>query len=55
MPGRYGGTQVTIKNIKIIDFIEDKSVLVLKGAVPGANGGHLVIKPSLKNKVKSND
>ena len=54
MPGRMGATQVTIKNLKIIDFIEDSNLLVLKGAVPGANGAHLVIKPSLKNKVKLN-
>ena len=54
MPGRMGASQVTIKNLKIIDFIEDSNLLVIKGAVPGANGAYLVIKPSLKNKVKSN-
>lgn len=54
MPGRLGGTRVTIKNIKVLDYLQDENVLVLKGAVPGANGAHLIIKPSLKNKVKSN-
>lgn len=54
MPGRMGATQVTIKNLKIIDFIEDSNVLVLKGAVPGANGSFVSIKTSLKNKVESN-
>lgn len=55
MPGRMGASQVTVKNLKIIDFIEDSNVLVLKGAVPGANGAYLTIKTSLKNKVESND
>lgn len=52
MPGRLGGTQVTMSNIKILDYIAEENLLVLKGAVPGANGGLLYIKPSLKHKVK---
>jgi large subunit ribosomal protein L3 len=52
MPGRLGGTQVTVSNIKILDYIAEENLLVLKGALPGANGGLLFIKPSLKHKVK---
>ncbi len=37
MPGQYGNTQVTVKN-KVISFDEENGILVLKGAVAGANG-----------------
>jgi len=36
MPGQYGNTQVTVKN-DIISFDEENGILVLKGAVSGAN------------------
>lgn len=52
MPGRMGGTQVTVKNIKVLEYIPEENLLVLKGALPGAVGGLLHIKVSLKNKVK---
>lgn len=38
MAGRMGGKNKTIKNLKVVDIIEDKNVLVVKGAVPGNNG-----------------
>jgi large subunit ribosomal protein L3 len=37
MPGHYGNVQVTVKN-DIVSFDADTGVLVLKGAIPGANG-----------------
>ncbi len=37
MPGQYGNTQVTVKN-DVISFDEENSILVLKGAISGANG-----------------
>ncbi len=37
MPGQYGNTQVTVKN-EVISFDEENGILVLKGAVAGANG-----------------
>ena len=43
MPGRMGGERVTIKNLEIIEVDKDKNQLVLKGAVPGAINGLLLI------------
>ncbi len=37
MPGHYGNTQNTVKN-EVVSFDAETGVLVLKGAVPGANG-----------------
>ncbi len=37
MPGQYGNTQVTVKN-DVVSFDEENGILVLKGAISGANG-----------------
>lgn len=42
MPGRMGGDKIVVKNLEIVDIKEN--ILVLKGAVPGARGGLIVIK-----------
>ncbi|MFA5839114.1 MAG: 50S ribosomal protein L3 [Candidatus Margulisiibacteriota bacterium] len=38
MAGRMGGDKVTSKNVKVIDVILDKNLLLIKGAVPGKKG-----------------
>ncbi len=39
MPGRMGGNNVHVKNLQVVRVDTEKNVLLLKGAVPGANGG----------------
>lgn len=34
-PGRYGNEKVTIKNLKIIDILPDKNIILVKGSIPG--------------------
>ena len=53
MPSRMGNETVTARNLQIVDFIQDKNLLVVKGAVPGTEGSMVVIKPAIKkwNKV----
>jgi large subunit ribosomal protein L3 len=48
LPGRMGGCRVTVQNLEIIKILPEHNTLVLKGAVPGANGGFLVIRKSKK-------
>ena len=43
MGGRMGGAQVKVKNLKVLQVVKDKNVIVLKGAVPGPNNGYLNI------------
>jgi large subunit ribosomal protein L3 len=49
MPGQMGGDKVTVKNLKIVRIIEDQNLLLIKGAVPGAKSGYLVIRESGSN------
>jgi large subunit ribosomal protein L3 len=39
MPGRMGGNNVRVRNLKVIRVDVENNLLLVKGAVPGANGG----------------
>jgi large subunit ribosomal protein L3 len=39
MAGRMGGDQITVRNLKIVKIIPDSNLILIKGAVPGANSG----------------
>jgi large subunit ribosomal protein L3 len=43
MAGHWGNEQVTIKNLKIVSVDAEKNLVVLKGAIPGPNGGLIAI------------
>lgn len=44
MPGRMGNEQVTVKNLEIVKIDAENNLLFVKGAVPGAINGFLIIK-----------
>jgi large subunit ribosomal protein L3 len=44
MPGRMGNERVTVKNLEIVKVDEENNVLFIKGAIPGAINGFLMIK-----------
>lgn len=46
MPGQMGNKKVTVKNLEVVQVIEDKNLLLVKGAVPGAAGTLLTIRKS---------
>lgn len=48
MPGHMGAQTVTVQNIEVVGIDLDKNVLLVKGAVPGANGGLLSISKAVK-------
>lgn len=50
MAGHLGNTKVTIQGLKIIRVDEKRNVLLVKGAIPGAPGGNVIIRPAIKNK-----
>jgi len=50
MPGRMGAEKVTVQNLAIVRVDAERGLLLVKGAVPGAKGGLLVIKNSVKAK-----
>lgn len=44
MPGRMGNARVTVKSLQVVDVRPESNLLVVKGAVPGARYGLLLIK-----------
>ena len=44
LPGRLGNVKVTVRNLKVVKIIEDKNLLLVKGAVPGARNEVIYLK-----------
>ena len=50
MPGQMGNINVTTQNMKVVQVRVEENLILLKGAVPGANGSTLVLREALKKK-----
>ena len=48
MPGRQGGDRVTVQNLKVVQCRPEDNVILVSGAVPGAKGGYVMIRPAVK-------
>ncbi len=48
LPGQMGNVNVTVQNLQVVDIVPEKNLLVVRGAVPGAKGGMVVVKHSVK-------
>ena len=51
-PGRMGRDTVTIQNVVLVKVIEERNLLLVKGAVPGGKGGLLRIRYAVKGQGK---
>jgi len=50
MAGHLGHERVTVQGLEVVQVDEQRNVLLLKGAVPGAPGGDVIIRPAFKTK-----
>lgn len=48
MAGQYGNVRVTIQHLEIVRFLKEHNLLLVKGAVPGPNGGMVLVRASRK-------
>jgi large subunit ribosomal protein L3 len=48
LPGHMGVDKVTVQNLNVVKVIADKSIMLIKGAIPGPKGGLLTIKETVK-------
>ncbi len=48
MAGHMGDEQVTTQNLEVVQVDAARNLLLIKGAVPGAAGGHVTVRPSVK-------
>ena len=52
MAGHYGCDRCTIQNLKVVRVNVEENYLMVKGAIPGANGGILLVRSALKKSAK---
>lgn len=48
MSGHMGAAQVTVQTLEIVRVDAERNLLLIKGAVPGAPGGDVIIRPAIK-------
>jgi len=55
MAGQMGNVQVTTKNLEVVQIDIEKDLLLIKGSVPGAPGGDVIVKPVIANEINLPD
>ncbi|TKB49559.1 50S ribosomal protein L3 [Ferrimonas aestuarii] len=48
MAGHMGDERVTTQNLEVVRVDAERNLLLIKGAVPGSNGGNVIVKPAVK-------
>lgn len=48
MPGQHGNKRVTVQNVSVVEIMAEEGLVLLRGGVPGPNGGLVMIKKSAK-------
>lgn len=48
MSGHLGDETVTVQNLDVVRVDEARQLLLVRGAVPGAKNGHVVVRPAIK-------
>jgi len=44
MAGRSGNSQVTVRNLEIVDIDTEDNLILVKGAIPGPNGSYVLVQ-----------
>jgi large subunit ribosomal protein L3 len=50
MPGHMGSVVRTVQNLRVVKIIAEKNLILVKGAIPGANGDDVIIRSGKKAK-----
>ena len=48
MPGHMGSERRTVQNLRVVKVIADKNLILVKGAIPGANGDNVIVRSAIK-------
>ena len=49
MPGHLGSERVTVQNLQVMQVREAEKIILVSGAVPGANGSYVIVRPAIKH------
>ena len=50
MPGHMGNERRTVQNLEVVQVNMEDNLLLIKGAIPGPNGRHVIVKQAIKKK-----
>ena len=53
MPGHMGSQRRTAQNLRVVKVIAEKNLILVKGAIPGANGDDVLVRTAIKGQPKS--
>ncbi|MDP2025933.1 MAG: 50S ribosomal protein L3 [Pseudomonadota bacterium] len=48
MTGHLGAVQRTVQKLEVVRIDTERQLILIKGAIPGSKGGHVVVRPSIK-------
>ncbi len=52
MPGHLGTDHCTMQNLRVVKVLPEKNLLLVKGAIPGANGDDVIVRSAIKGQPK---
>ena len=55
MPGHLGDERVTVQNLRVLQIREEDGVILVSGAIPGANGSNVIVRPAKKKPAKAQE
>jgi large subunit ribosomal protein L3 len=55
MPGHMGDERVTVQNLRVLQIREEDGVILVSGAIPGANGSNVIVRPAKKKPAKAQE
>ena len=53
MPGHMGQEARTVQNLRVVKIHADKNLILVKGAIPGANGDDVIVRSAIKGQPKA--
>jgi large subunit ribosomal protein L3 len=53
MPGHMGQLQRTMQNLCVVKIVAEKNLILVKGAIPGANGDDVIVRSAIKGQPKA--
>ncbi len=55
MPGHMGDERVTVQNLRVLQIREEDGVILVSGAIPGAIGSNVIVRPAKKKPAKAQE
>ncbi len=47
MAGHMGAAPVTVRNLEVVEVDGERDLMLVKGSVPGANGGYVMVRKAV--------